>query len=314
MKLSIKTPVIILAFTLLCPALQAQQTETKKSATSTADSLMNAMNGDQKPTGPVPIFKSTRLVLSQTTETVKQGNLNFQIIHRFGDIAGKNGGPQTAFGIDRVNDVFFGFEYGVSDNFNIDLGRSTIGQLVQLELKYAVMHQTADGAAPFALTFLGVAGARPYAAFPTFGSRLSYLAQAVLARKFSPGFSFQLSPTFVRDNTAYPDLAGVEKQFFALQAAARIAINRHMGFIIDYAHPFSTFRDDNYNFKDPLGIGYEVETGGHVFTLNVTNANAVSEINYLSNSQNRFSRGQYRIGFTISRMFDLRPKHKEPVK
>jgi len=310
MKLSIKTPVIILAFSVLCTALKAQQ----KSTTSAADSLMSAMSGNQKNTGPVGIFKSTRLVLSQTTETVKQGNLNFQIIHRFGDIAGKDGGPQTAFGIDRVNDVYFGFEYGVSDNFNIDLGRSTIGQLVQLELKYAVMHQTNDGANPFALTFLGVAGARPYAAFPTFGSRLSYLAQAVLARKFSPGFSFQISPTFVRDNTAYPDVAGVEKQFFALQAAARIALNRHMGFIIDYAHPFSTFRDNNYNFKDPLGIGYEVETGGHVFTLNITNANAVSEINYLSNSQDRFSRGQYRIGFTISRMFDLRPKHKEPVK
>jgi hypothetical protein len=117
---------------------------------SSADSLMSAMNANEKPV-PVAIFKSTRLVLSQTTETVKKNEFNFQIIHRFGDIAGANGGGQTAFGIDRVNDVFFGFEYGVSDNFNLDLGRSTIGQLVQLEAKWAVMHQTSDNSSPLAM-------------------------------------------------------------------------------------------------------------------------------------------------------------------
>jgi hypothetical protein len=308
MKLSIKSAAILVALFIISFNMQAQQTDAKKT-TSAADSLLNAMSGSPK-SEPVVIFKSSRLVLSQTTETIKKGNLNFQVIHRFGDIAGKGGGPQTAFGIDRVNDVYFGFEYGITDNLNIDLGRSTIGQLVQLELKYALLHQTSDNSEPFALTVLGETGVRPYGAFPTFGSRVSYLAQAIFARKFSPFFSFQLNPTFVRDNTPYPQLPGIEQQFFALQGAARFKLNNHMGFILDYAHPFSTFRDNTYSFKDPLGIGYEVETGGHVFTLNVTNANSVSEINYLSNSQQRFSRGQYRIGFTISRMFDLNPKKK----
>jgi hypothetical protein len=311
MKLLLKTPIIILTCIVISLNLKAQQTDTKKAPMSAADSLLNSMDAGSKPE-PVTIFKATRLVLSQTTKTVKKGNLNFQIIHRFGDIAGANGGPQTAFGIDRVNDVYFGFEYGITDNLNIDLGRSTIGQLVQLELKYALFNQTSDNSTPFALTVLGETGVRPYATFPTFGSRLSYLAQAIFARKFSPGISFQLSPTFIRDNTAYP--AGSEKQFFALQGAAHFRVTNHMGFILDYAHPFSSFRDNTYSFKDPLGIGYEVETGGHVFTLNITNANSISEMNYLSNSQQRFSRGQYRIGFTISRMFDLNPKPKDKGK
>jgi hypothetical protein len=289
--------------------LRAQQTGTKMSA---ADSLLNAMNGNEKP-APVDIFKSTRLVLSQTTRMVKKNNFNFQIIHRFGDIAGTNGGPQTAFGIDRVNDVFFGFEYGVSDNFNIDLARSTIGQLIQLELKYAVMHQTTDGSTPFAITLMGEAGARPYAAFPTFGSRLSYVAQVIIAHQF-PGVSLQLSPTFVRNNTPLPPLPGNEQQFFALQGAARFKLSNHTGFIVDYAHPFSSFRSNTDTFQNPLGFGYEVETGGHVFTVNITNANAVSEINVLSNSQSRYSKGQYRIGFTISRMFDFNPKTKGDKK
>jgi hypothetical protein len=82
-----------------------------------------------------------------------------------------------------------------------------------------------------------------------------------------------------------------------------------MGFIIDYAHPFSTYRTSQNGFHDPLGFGIEIETGGHVFTLNVTNARAVDEINYLSNTQSSFSKGQYRVGFTISRMFQT--KHKK---
>jgi hypothetical protein len=279
---------------------------------SSADSLMSAMSANEKPV-PVVIFKSTRLVLSQTTETVKKNEFNFQIIHRFGDIAGSNGGGQTAFGIDRVNDVFFGFEYGVSDNFNLDLGRTTIGQLVQLEAKWAVMHQTSDNSSPLAITLVGEAGAKPYqtATFPTFSSRLSYLAQAIIARKFSSNISLQIAPTYVRENTPFPILPGNEQSFFAMQASARVKLTNHTGLIFDYAHPFSNFRKNTATFEDPIGFGYEVETGGHVFTVNVTNANSVSEMNMLTNSQQRFSYGQYRIGFTISRMFDFNPKVKK---
>lgn len=300
---------ITLKFTLVIAALLATAINLNAQQRSSADSLLNAIDGPAK-AERVVIFKATRLVNSQTTEMIKKQNFNFQIIHRFGDIAGKNGGGQTAFGLDRVNDVLFGFEYGVSDNFNIGLNRSTIGQLIQFELKYAVMHQTTDDSSPFALTFIGEVGARPYSVFQKFDDRVTWLAQAVIARKFS-GLSLQVAPTFVRTNTPFPQIAGNEQQFFAVQAAARIKLTNHTGILLDYAHPFSSFRSNNVNFEDPIGIGYEVETGGHVFTVNITNSNAISEVNFLSNSQSRFSQGQYRIGFTISRMFDFRPKNKK---
>jgi Membrane bound beta barrel domain (DUF5777) len=309
MKSYIKSSFVTLALVIVSATyILAQQ---KAPATSSADSLMNAMNTVDKTSGPIMIAKSTRYVLSQTTETIKQGNLNFQVIHRFGDIAGANGGFQTDFGIDRVNDVYIGFEYGITNNLQVDFGRSTIGELLQWELKYALLHQTVDDSSPLAITALGQYAVRPYQSFPTFDSRVSYLGQFIFARKFSNDFNFQVSPTYVINNTPYPNMAGDEKSFFAVQAAARVAINRHMGFILDYAHPFSSYRSNNANFQDPVGLGYEVETGGHVFTLNLTNANAVNEINYLSNTQNHISKGQYRMGFTISRMFDLRPKPKD---
>ena len=310
MKLPIKSLTVIIALLTVGIGLKAQQTTTKKaSSASSADSLMKAMDGDQKAVDVV-ISKSTRYVLSQTTETIKQGNLNFQVIHRFGDFAGTNGGPQTDFGIDRINDVYIGFEYGITDNLTVDFGRSTIGEMLQWELKYALLHQKSEDSSPIAITALGQYAIRPYQSFTTYSSRVSYLGQVIFARKFSNDFNLQVSPTYVSNNTPYPNVPGSEPSFFALQAAARVAINKHMGFILDYAHPFSTFRSNNVNFQDPIGLGYEVETGGHVFTLNLTNANAVNEINYLSNTQNQISKGQFRMGFTISRMFDLKPKPK----
>jgi len=85
-----------------------------------------------------------------------------------------------------------------------------------------------------------------------------------------------------------------------------------MGFVIDYAHPFSSLRNGNNGFSDPLAFGLEMVTGGHVFTVNISNPRAVSEINYLSDTQSSYSKGQYRLGFTISRMFDF--NHKEKYK
>jgi hypothetical protein len=234
------------------------------------------------------------------------------IIHRFGDFAGKNGGGQFYYGLDDVADVYLGFEYGVTDNLNIDIGRSTIGGLADLEFKYAVLHQTTNGSSPVAITLLGEGALRPYGfvTYPTFGDRLSYLAQVMIARKFSPGLSLQLTPTIVSNNSTIPLVQGSEESFFALGATARLKLTNHMGLIIDYAHPFSSFRTTGNGFYDPLGVGIEIETGGHVFTINVTNARAVSEINYLNDTQSNFAKGQFRIGFTISRIFDFNSRKK----
>ena len=299
---STKTIVAALALVLMGYASKAQSTKTKTTPSST-DSLMNTLDSTPKNEPVIATFKSTRLVLSQTTQTVKKNNLNFQIIHRFGDFAGSNGGGRLAYGLDDINDVYIGFEYGITDNLNVDLGRSTIGGLIDLELKYAFLHQTIDNSIPISATVLGQYGVRPYGSFIDYSDRESYLGQLIISRKFS-FLSLQVSPTFVENNLPMP--VGNEQQFFALQAATRIKLTNHTGFIIDYAHSFSSYKQ----VQDPLGFGYEVETGGHVFTLNITNARAVDEINYLSNSDASYGKGQYRIGFTISRMFDFN-KHKE---
>src|SRR5471030_3053311 len=95
---------ILIAFLIVSMGVRAQKADTSAKVNS-ADSLLNSMNGDNKKE-PVVIFKSSRFILSQTTETVKKKNLNFLVIHRFGDFAGKIGGGQTYFGLDAVADVY----------------------------------------------------------------------------------------------------------------------------------------------------------------------------------------------------------------
>jgi hypothetical protein len=285
--------------------LKAQERTTTNGGTSSADSLLNSIDKDPKGEPVIATFKATRLILSQTTQTVKKNNLNVLIIHRFGDAGGKFGGAKYFWGLDDVNDVYIGFEYGITDNLNIDIGRSTIGGLITGELKYAFLQQTTDNSIPVSATVLGQYGVRPYGSFPGFSDRQSLLGQLIIARKFS-FISLQVSPTVVQNNQPIPDVPDNPESFFALQAAARLRLTNHMGFVVDYAHSFSSYKTGQY---DPLGFGWEIETGGHVFTLNVTNARAINEINFLSNSDATYSKGQYRVGFTISRMFDF-SKHK----
>lgn len=289
---------------------QAQKPDTVKKSSS-SDSLLNSLNAENNTNQHQNIlsaFKATRLIFSPTTELVKKNNLNFLVLHRFGDIGTPTGGAQTLFGLDAINDVYIGFEYGVSDNFNITFGRSVIGKLVDLQLKYAVLHQTNDNSSPLGITLQGGAGVRPYGLFETFGDRLSYIAEAIFSRKFTSALSLEVLPIFVQDNQPIPNVPGNENSFFSLAAAGRVKVTKHMSLLVDYEHPFSNYRTGANGFQDPLGFGAEFETGGHVFTLNITNARAIEQINSLSDSQASYGKGQLRFGFTISRMFDFNHK------
>ena len=306
---------LLLILTSLLLNVNAQQT----GKISREDSLMNAMAVANPPEAAhTTIFASSRLILSETNETVKKGNLNFLVIHRFGDIGGPFGGGQTLFGLDNSSDIYIGFEYGLGNNLDIQFGRSKFQQLIDLGLKYNIVHQSDDGS-PVAITLLGKAGLKPYkndGSFSTYSDRFAYVAQAIIGHKFSRAFSIQLTPTYVSSNAALPALAGNEKRFFALGAAARLKVTKRMGIVIDYAHPFSAFRSNSpvpNQFYDPIGVGIEIETGGHVFTINFSNAKAISQSNYLSDTRSDIGKGEFRLGFTISRMFDL-SGHKSSKK
>jgi hypothetical protein len=290
-------------------SLFAQKSDSKTSGSS-ADSLFNTLNKEKKQENAV-LFESPKLILTQSTETIKKKNLTFFVLHRFGDFGGEYGGGKYFYGLDDIADVYIGFLYGITDNLNIEVGRTTVpspGGMLDVQLKYALLHQTNDNSVPIAISLIGQTALRPYNSYPSFGDRLSYFGEVVFGRSFSHDFSFEIAPSIVQNNQPIPNSPGSPEQLFSISAAARLKITKLMSVVVDYAHPFSSYHN-NAGFSDPLGFGIQAVTGGHVFTLNITNARAISEINYLSNTTSDYFRGQFRLGFTISRTFDF--SHKE---
>ena len=292
--------VLLFAFAVVLTAQVAYSQQT--------DSLMQSLTADSTQDPTIGAFKSSRMILSQTTTMTRKGDLDFKVVHRFGDIAGTEGGSETFWGLDNSSDIYLNLDYGISDRFNVALGRSKFEQLIDLQLKYAALQQT-EGRSPVALALIAKAGFTPYEVstdvFDDFGNRFSYLTQAIISRKFSSDFSLQAAPTVLFRNVVAP--GGDEEALFALGAAARYKFTKRFGIVADYFHVFSSYRDDNPNvdYAMPLGLGFEIETGGHVFTLTFVNAKAIVENNFIPNSTSSWDEGQYRFGFTISRMFTL---------
>jgi hypothetical protein len=268
-------------------------------------------------------FKSTRLINGHTNETIHKNELDFKVDHRFGDIAGSNGGLRQFFGLDNSTDIRIGFEYGLSDRLTIGLARAkgatTVQQLYEGSLKYKLLEQTVDGHVPVAVTFFGsntIAAVRANREDPTsatayenFADRMNYVAQMIIARKFNSNFSFVITPTYVHRNfTVFRD----QNDLFAIGAGGRAKLSKRMALVIDYFLPFRNDEDQAYlerignrKFYNPLGVGLEIETGGHVFHLNFTNATAIQEVQFIPETTSSWTKGQYRWGFGISRRFSL---------
>ncbi|KIO78201.1 hypothetical protein TH53_04940 [Pedobacter lusitanus] len=273
-------------------------------------------------------FKDTKLINSHTNETIHKNELEFKVDHRFGDIAGSNGGIRQFFGLDNSTDVRIGFDYGITDRLSVGLARAkgatAVQQLYEGSLKFRLLEQTTDDYIPVAVTLFGsntIAAVRASddpasaTAYRKFSDRMNYVTQIIFARKFNSSFSFSLTPTYLHSNfTAFRD----QNDLFALGAGARAKISKRMAIVVDYTIPFRNRADKAYleqtsgnKFYNPLGVGLEIETGGHVFHLNFTNAAAIEEMQYISQTTSSWLKGQYRWGFSIARRFSFNKKEKK---
>jgi Membrane bound beta barrel domain (DUF5777) len=314
---------------------------------STINDLMKDMDAAKEKKVPVKIFNSERAINVNTTEIVPKGKLDFNVMHNFGDIAGRDGGTKTFFGLDAVADARIGFHLGLTDRLNLNLARAAGGgtegilrviQLYEIALKYQLLRQFEnDPTHPLAVTifFNNVISAMPTPTagqtepwrpnrFNTFGDRMSQVFQVMIAKKIGK-VSLQVNPTVVRQGL---DKSYDQKTIFALGGIIRVPITRNLNLVVDYTHPFRSKRSRDafgdtsktqfkigpptfgvINLFDPLGIGVEITTAGHIFHLNFTNAREILENRLIPYTSKTWGKGQYRWGFTISRKFTVwRPK------
>jgi hypothetical protein len=273
-------------------------------------------------------FKSTKLINVHTNETIFKNELDFRIDHRFGDIAGDNGGIRRFFGLDNATDVRIGFEYGLSDRLSVGIARAKgateVQQLYEGNLKFRLLEQTTDDHIPVAITLFGSTTATGVTAsddassgtaYRNFSDRLSFVTQVIIARKFNSSFSFTIMPSYVHRNfTAFRD----QNDLFALSAGGRAKISKRMALVLDYTLPFRNSADQDYleelsgvRYRNALGAGLEIETGGHVFNLNFTNATAIEEMQFIPQTTSNWLKGQFRWGFSIARRFSFQKKEKK---
>ena len=274
-----------------------------------ADSLLKSLDSSRYVGGKTSAtFKSTRIVLSHSSETQKKHDLDLRIRHHFGDIGGEFGSSHTLFGLDGATDLYIGLDFGLTDKLTLGIGRSKREELYNFFIKQKTIQQSPR--IPVTITLLGQAGIITREEnfnneFSGDSTRNSYLIQAIIARKFSEHLSLQISPTYLlrSEHIAFGD----QQNLFSLGFAGRFKLSKRLSLIGDYQLVNAFGRPDSFSesYFNPLGVGLEIETGGHVFSLNFMNSEYIIENNFLPDTKKSWNDGGVRFGFTISRNFSL---------
>lgn len=246
-------------------------------------------------------FKGTRLINGHTVETRSEGVLDVIISHRFGRL---NSGAYELFGLDEAN-VRLGLDYGLNDRLTLGIGRSSFRKVYDGFAKYKLLQQgTGRGSSPLtavAFSSLAVETLRSQNNL-NLSNRLTYVWQLLLARKFSDHLSVQLMPSIVHRNLSLTEAD--DNDIYLLGAGGRYKLSKRLALNVEYYYQFNQpLAENNHN---SLSVGLDIETGGHVFQLHLTNSRAMQEKGFLTQTTGDFFEGDIHFGFNISRVFQLK--------
>ena len=263
-------------------------------------SLLEAEQSDQT-TLIEATFKGTRLINGHSIETRNKGVLDFIISHRFGTL---DGGSYELFGLDNAT-IRLGLEYAVSDRIYVGLGRSSFEKTYDGFIKYRLLRQSRGAVnMPISATFfssLSIKTVRNPEINPSFQEKLASTNQLLIASKITPSISLQVMPTWVHQN-----LILEEDQYndsYALGFGGRVKLSQRVALVIEYYYQLQKVNEQVLN---PIAIGFDIETGGHVFQLQLTNATSMVPKGFISETRNDFFDGGIHFGFNISRTFQLK--------
>ena len=246
-------------------------------------------------------FKGTRILNGHSIENRKGKELEFVISHRFGRI---NTGFDQLYGLD-ISNIRFALEYGLNDNITVGFGRSSFDKSYDSFLKYALVRQTkGKNAFPVAISLFGSVANKTLKDFApenprSFIESMSYVGQVLIARKFSKSVSFQLTPTYVHSNSVKQSID--PHDVFALGFGSRVKVSNRVSINGEYYHSFDKFQ--SFEATNSLAFGVDIETGGHVFQLILSNSITMIEKSFITETTGNFFQGDIHLGFNISRTF-----------
>lgn len=255
-------------------------------------------------------FNSSYVVNGHSTNTLSSGRLNFFISHRFGSF---DQGAYNLFGLDNSS-IRFGLEYGITNNLTIGVGRSSSGKNYDSFLKYKLLTQSYGGGSAMPVSVVWFSSmAVSSASWKSqvlhdskymFSDYLVYTHQALVSRQFSSKLSLQVSPTLVHRNKVAS--AAEKHDIYALGIGGRLKVSKKMHITADYFY----VANNAPGFHNPVALGIDLVTGGHVFQLYLNNAIGIIEKEFLTNTPSDVTKGQIRFGFTVMRSFVLKPEVK----
>jgi Membrane bound beta barrel domain (DUF5777) len=267
---------------------------------------LNDLLSEESDQGLQPVealFKATRVINGHSVKQLKKGELDFRISHRFGRV---NQGAYEFFGLDQSN-IHLSLEYGLSKRLMVGVGRGTYEKTIDAFARYNIAsQQTGKGAFPLTISYLST--------IETIGlkwsdpSRLSFTQQFLIARKLSK-MTVQMMPTLVHRNMVPTEMD--QNDLFALGLAGRYKLTNRLAVNAEYYYVLRPIPQRTASKQyNPLSIGFDIETGGHVFQIVMTNSVGMREGGFIGKTTGSWLKGDIHLGFNISRVFMLDSKKK----
>ena len=295
-------------------------------ATRAQDDLLNLLGEeDSGPQYTTASFKTTRVINGHSLENTARGVLDFRINHRFGTL---DEGVGNFFGLDQ-SEVRIGFDYGITDRLMVGIGRSGYQKTVDGLVKYKLLRQCDSGCgmpitaaivASSSITTLQAAEVPWYSPERTdyFSHRMAYNFQLVLGRKFSEKITLQIMPGVVHRNLV--QYTEEKNDVINIGIAGRIKLSKRVALNAEYFYvlpnqlreptPAELAADPHAGFKNSLSVGFDIETGGHVFQLHFTNSTGMFERAFITETTNGWADRHVHYGFNISRVFTVHTPKK----
>ena len=249
-------------------------------------------------------FKTTRVINGQSIENTGKGVLDLKILHRFGPL---NQGAYELFGLDQAT-MRIGLDFGVLDRLTVGAGRSTYQKQFDGFVKFkAFRQQTGKRTIPVSVSYVGTVIYRTLKSTVSFpendSDRLTYAHQLLIARKFNDYFSLQLTPTLFHYNLV--PTSDLPNDLLSLGIGFRQRLSKRVNLTGEYFYRF----DKLPGYQDAFSVGFDIETGGHVFQLHFTNSTGMTERTFINETTGSWKNGDVRFGFNIARVFTIvKPK------
>lgn len=270
--------------------------------------LMEMSQTDEKE--PVTAtFKGTRLINQHTIEVGGKRTLDYRIAHRFGPF---NSGSYDFWGLDGGASIRMSLEYSYDGRLQFGLGRTSIEKTYDAFLKYRLLRQNKNNSMPISITLLSAAyytNLKGSAAlisgidrYKNASSRYSFAHQIMIARKFNESLSMQITPSMVHFNQV--DRISDKNDTYAVGFLGRYKFTKRTAITFEYMARVNKFTRGT-DYYDSMGIGLDIETGGHVFQIHLTNSLGLTENQYIPRTADSWAKGGMRLGFNISRAFTL---------